>query len=359
MRILLSAYTGLGNLVLKTPLISAIKQHFPNAVIDLIAGNAFGTEHLLKNSAQIRKTHLLKQDAPLLEKISFFRQLRQENYEYIFLPFDANKNFLMWGSYIAGIPSRLRHKDAPINTPLDHVKMLLKKWRYPKTAFIDLAAGRHETQLNLDLLQHLYPKLSINKPPTYIKHDFNIATLLEWHLAPKQYLIIQMGAANGQYPAKVWAPENFVQLLPLLYQAHQLPIVLVGDKGDLQTSIQPILDQLPADIPLLINTAGKTSISQLMDLIDAAKLVICHDSGVMHIADALNTPLLALYGPTDHTRTKPLKPTSNILYSKGPHFNAMYHFGCTEAQLKAKGIGHEAMNGITVEQVLNAIREML
>lgn len=358
MKILISAYTGLGNFVLKTPMIHRLKELYPSAQIDLIAGNGFGTEYVLKGAALIGQTHILKTDATWREKMRFFWHLRKEHYDLLLLPFDACRSFLNMGSYIAGIKQRIRHIDVYGHGTKPRLTLLRRFLMYPRTIYIPILPSRHEIDLNYDLIEAFYDAPFERKYETKVSFQKSDAILQKFDLQPNEYIVLQTGVANGQFNVKAWGVANFIQLINNLLKKYEGKIVLVGDKGDYETAVKFIVEKFEHQ-PKVINTAGQTSINDLVNLLHHAQLTVCHDSGVMHLADALAKPLIALYGPTDYTRTRPLKPTSRILFSKTPHFAAMYNFKTTEAKLVAQGLGHTPMQGIGVEDVMSAILKIL
>ncbi|HRI26522.1 MAG TPA: glycosyltransferase family 9 protein [Chitinophagales bacterium] len=355
-KILLSAYTGLGNFVLKTPLIQAWKTVYPHHQIDLIAGNGFGAEFVLQGSPLIGKTHILPASASIGQKIRFFYRLRQERYHLLLLPFDAQPNFLVYGSYLAGIPLRIRHLHPAVLR--NRVKCAAQMPAAPKTMFVPVPPNRHETELNIDLLRFVYAQPNVPVFPTITHFTPDAHVMNRFELYGKPYLLLQPGAANGVYMAKIWHHSHFARLIQELITqfGNQYQIVLAGDKGDYDACITPLLNSLPDVLkPYITNTAGLTLLPELMTLISHARLVVCHDSGIMHLADAMQIPLIALYGPTDDTRTRPLKPSSEVLFSQSPHRAAMYYFAQTEADLAHQGIGQQAMDGILVQTVFEAI----
>lgn len=358
MKILLSAYTGLGNFVLKTPMIQTWKNLYPEDELHLIAGNGFGAEHLLHHSELITQTHILQHTSGISKKIKFFLKLRSERFDIMLLPFDAQPNFLRIGSYIAGIPKRIMHLHP--NLLKKQIACAATLLFCPATQFVPVIAGRHETDLNLDLFACYHQQPFENQFSTHIALSAPTNVLQQFQLSSKPYILIQPGAANGMYSVKVWPTHRFAALIAQLHHLYgnKYDVVLCGDEGDNKKWVTPLLKLLPDAIEIT-NTAGKTTLPDLMHLIANAALVICHDSGVMHIADALSKPLIALYGPTDYTRTQPLKPTSTVLYSKTAHFAAMYNFGKTEADLAHEGVNQQAMEGIKVETVLEAISKQL
>ena len=222
-----------------------------------------------------------------------------------------------------------------------------------KTTKVEVLPNRHETALNVDLLTALTHTDTTSLPATSIYYQAKPQTLIGFGLH-QPYIVVQPGAANGVFNVKAWHPKHFIALIDKLnkqYPSHK--IVIVGDKGDNETAIKHIYRQLSTQQQqAIINTAGQTTINDLLNILALAQLVICHDSGVMHLADALSVPLIALYGPTDYARTCPLRATSAVLMSNTPYKNAMHHFALTEANLAQQGIAHKAMDGISVEQVL-------
>jgi len=178
--------------------------------------------------------------------------------------------------------------------------------------------------------------------------------LKKWTLSSGDYFCIQPGAANGAQTPKTWHPDNFVTLAQQLVDIFGVKVVLVGDTGDQEHIISK--REWPAEV---INTAGCTTIEELGTLIGDAGCVIAHDSGVMHLANAMGVPLVALYGPTDYTATRPLGNKSRILFSKTPAFAAMYCSDMSEKKLSEKYPNNQAMSGIKVDQVISVIKTLL
>jgi len=140
----------------------------------------------------------------------------------------------------------------------------------------------------------------------------------------------------------------------MVLQYPQYKIILVGNKGDHENVISKY--DWPSRV---INTAGKTSIDDLIKLLSNATSVIAHDSGIMHLTNALKTPLIALYGPTDYTWTMPKGPRTKILFSKTEVFAVMYKKGKSELQLAEEYPNHVAMSGIGIDDVFNALKEVI
>ncbi|MCG7489662.1 glycosyltransferase family 9 protein [Vibrio sp. Of14-4] len=347
-RILISGYTGLGNFILKTPVIKALKVYFPNSDIDIIAGNGYGTEFVLDNSNLVNKIYLLKESSSIIEKLKFFYKIRKNSYDVLLLPFDSNKRFLFFGSYLSGIKQRLIHVNVQSLKKIFFFSMM------PNNLLVPLLPGRHEIDLNFDLLEALVDGPIIRNKTTFISIENDITLLDRFKLTPHDYVVLQIGAANGSVSAKKWPASNFVSLIEKLsFRFPQLKIVTVGDTGDYENDIKPILE---LGLPI-VNTAGHTSIGEVASLLSYSRLVIAHDSGIMHMANALSCTLIALYGPTDFTRTRPLGTNSTVLYSKTECFCKMYNFKGNEQELQKLYPG--CMDGITVDGVFEEVKRIL
>lgn len=112
---------------------------------------------------------------------------------------------------------------------------------------------------------------------------------------------IALGSSNN--PAKQWPVDNWIQLVKLLgVHESDIQFVLYGMKSDYGLSSQILAQNCLIDIE---NLVGQTSIVQLAKEFSACSLVIGCDSGAVHLASAVGTPTLTIFGPTNHTVTSP------------------------------------------------------
>ena len=137
------------------------------------------------------------------------------------------------------------------------------------------------------------------------------ATRAELRLASAgQVAVFCPGAEYG--PAKRWPAEHFATLADLLAR-RGYALWLLGSAKDRAAGDAIIADASPAARGALSNLCGSTSLTQAIDLIAGADLVVCNDSGLMHVAAALDRPLVALYGSSSAKFTPPLSPRAQIL----------------------------------------------
>jgi len=114
------------------------------------------------------------------------------------------------------------------------------------------------------------------------------------------------GAEYG--PAKRWPAEHFAQLAILLHRQNR-QIWLIGSEKDRQTC--DIINQQSGNI--CSNFAGLSSLGEAVDLLSLADVVVSNDSGLMHVAAALDKKLIAIYGSSDPGFTPPLNPNAKII----------------------------------------------
>ena len=349
-KIIVPAYTGLGNFIMKTSMIRALREAFPEAYIVILAGNSYGTEFVLEGSNTIDEIIIHKQDSSFIEKIRFAFKLRKEHYDLIFMPFDASPDFLRVESLIADIPMRIGHHWKEIYKTLQRFDPFTIFLTHP----IALKAGRHEIDLNLDLLVPLGID-NVTEKETFISvpRDVDVSHLVEWDLSSRAYWCVQLGAASGLQTTKRWDPIKFAEALDMLIEKYNIPIIALGDKYDVNIYNQ-VQEQMKNK---LIDCVGKTVIQEVAFLIKHSCLLLCHDSGLMHMAVALKTPVVAIYGPTDYTRTQPIG-TNHILIRKDIECApCMYAFARTENEIVCSH--RNCMKSIEVKDVVDAVSKVL
>ena len=145
------------------------------------------------------------------------------------------------------------------------------------------------------------------------------------------------------WDTKLWADEKFAGLCDRIAEELKVSVVFTGSERGKLEHIQSRM-RAPS-----VNMGGKTTLRDLAYLYQRSSLLITTDSGPMHLAAAMGTPVIALFGPTDPSRTGP--------YGKG-HVVIRRELSCSPCFLK-KCDSMECMSGITIEEVFNTVREKL
>jgi heptosyltransferase-2 len=159
----------------------------------------------------------------------------------------------------------------------------------------------------------------------------------------------------GETPPKRWGEDGFAELIRRL-TADGETVVLPGDRLE-----KPVIEELLRRHSLqALNIVGQTTVDEVSAIIKYARLLVCHDSGQMHIGNAHGTPLVALYGPTDDVFTAPKAPTSRMLRVTLPCAPCMKNFAKTEAEaLRECRINMQCMRDLAVDEVYAVCRELL
>ncbi len=121
------------------------------------------------------------------------------------------------------------------------------------------------------------------------------------------WLAVAPGAAFG--PAKQWLPEYFLEVARW-YGDHGGRVVLVGTSKE-----QPVTSWIAERMPGTLDIAGKTTMEELMSVLSASRAVVANDSGAMHLAAAVGTSGVAVFGSTDPVATGPIGAPWRIIVS--------------------------------------------
>jgi len=156
-------------------------------------------------------------------------------------------------------------------------------------------------------------------------------------------LAICPGAEYG--PAKRWPVENFVAVARHFIATRKAKILLLGAAVD-----APIAEEFSRQLPEVDNLVGKTSLAEFMAALVSARLVLCNDSGAMHLASALGVPTLAVFGSTEPQLTGPMGARSRVL---------RHHVPCSPCFLRECPLDFACMKGVTGETAIGVAETML
>jgi heptosyltransferase-2 len=147
---------------------------------------------------------------------------------------------------------------------------------------------------------------------------------------------------------KRWYPDRFAELALRIRNDYQARVLLFGAPGewDVGEEICRI-----ASNPSLINLAGHTSLEEAIALIGLCGLFVTNDSGLMHVAAAMDVPLVAIFGPTDPGRTAPWSKRYVLVRDED--------VDCYGCKMRECNYDHRCMDAITVERAYQGVREVV
>lgn len=345
-RILCIRLDSLGDMVMTTPALKALKAAQPKRHLTLMtstAGAAISAHLPMVDEVMVYEAPWLKATAP--------RQSSQPEFEMVEIlrdrAFDAAIIFTVYSQnplpsafmcYLAEIPFRLAHcRENPY-------QLLTHTIRDPEPEQLT----RHEVQRQLDLVASIgaFPldgdtRMTVATSP--IAEYRMMLRLRELGLTgDRPWLVIHPGATA---PSRRYSPESFAQVGRSLYE-RGMAIVFTGNpqEKDLVESIRQQM-QVPS-----ISLVGELDVADLIALVQAAPLLLCNNTGPVHLAAALGTPVVDLYALTNLQHT-PWQVPSRVLFHDVP-CRVCYRSICPEGH-------HHCLELVTPDQVVAAVLELL
>jgi len=348
-RILVFAYHGLGNFIMYTPALKLLRERYPAARIDLQVGNNTGCEEVLAGSALFDNIYNLPISAGVRAWLTRAKEVRDTRYDLTINEFHSHSWPLALLIAASGAPFRLGHVTSP-------------GWsrRFSRYSFVfnlplAMREDEHEIERYIDLMVEAGARaIAPSAAATFIHltdEDRAFARrFLEGGAGSVARTII--GFQPGTSPAmrwKQWPIERYREVIGrVMSDRPDSQIVLFGSASE-EAMIREVAAGLRGRISL---AAGKTSVKQVAALIEQCDLLVCNDSGLMHAAVAVGTPVAAIYGPTDFRRTAPLGDRHMVIRHQLPCSPCFRLEGDDQVHACPH---HDCLMTITPEEVLNAI----
>lgn len=325
----------LGDFVMATPILTDLRHHWPEAKITAMCQGVLGS--VIQEDPHIDRILPFKKPKGLLNnrvRDEMIASLQNEHYDLgILLTNSFSSAWWFWKGQIhnrLGFASHWRSwlLNYPVHFPEERDK-------------------QHLVITYKQLLQPLGIPLSSTDPALYLAKQEQTA-IQEWLFAEgvhKKDLIIGInpGAAYGS--AKCWLPDRFKALTSKLLENPRTKILFFGDKAG-----APLVEEICKGFTKrVINLAGKTSLRELMAFIQACDIFLTNDSGPMHVASALGTPLLALFGSTSDVATGPYKG-GKVIHK---------HVPCSPCYRRECPIDFRCMKQIEVDEVYHELQKLL
>ncbi|KFX13630.1 lipopolysaccharide core heptosyltransferase RfaQ [Pectobacterium atrosepticum] len=293
-----------GDMLLTTPLISTLKANYPDAKIDVLLYQ--DTMPILSANPEIHQLYGIKRKTDtLLEKIRNFKEIRHElkqnNYDLIVNLADQ------WP--IALLVKSLGCHSIALNRG-DNLKG--KIWRSFFSTCVS-AKGTHIVEQNRSVLSplNLQPTAQRDRMSLYYREeDTDRMFSISPQLREQAYIVIQPTARQS---FKCWDNDKFATVIDDL-KVRGIEVVLTCGPSQDDLHVVQDIHALCTHKPN-ITFAGKTSFLELAALIDRAQLYLGVDSAPMHMAAALDTPVVCLFGPTDHRKWRPWTDHSIVIWA--------------------------------------------
>jgi 3-deoxy-D-manno-octulosonic-acid transferase/heptosyltransferase-1 len=336
--ILIVKLSAIGDVIQTLPSLAGLRMFYPDAHITWVVEEA--AADLIKNhpyldvvlvsrrkswSREIRQGRFRE---PLKEIRAFIRNLRKRNYDLV-----IDFHGLLKSSIIVFL-SRGKRKLG--YDSLQELSGLFLNEKIPEDM------DKHAVDRYLDFLRYLGAGIESAQfvlPPDKEAQARVQNLLLKYNLEDKKFIAISPVAL---WETKLWNNEKFARLADLINDKLKVKVIFTGnEKGP----IEEITSSMTTE---KINLGGQTSLTELAFLYRKAKMVVSTDSGPMHLAAAVGTPVVALFGPTDPERTGPYGYGNTVIRTQLP---------CSPCLLK-KCPTRKCMEDISVEQVFAVVENI-
>ena len=205
---------------------------------------------------------------------------------------------------------------------------------------------RHQSLQYLDIIAHLGGNAEPVPPRIFLATQELPA--LNKFLRDDGRPVVALNAGAEYGPAKRWLPERFAEAAIRIAERTDCRWLIVGAPGDvpIAATIEQKLRAAQLEEDTVVNVAGKTTLLDLCALLTFSKVLLTNDTGPMHIAAALGTPTVSVWGSTSPELTGPLSDRSVVI---------RHPVECSPCFLPKCPIDFRCMNGVEVDAVVTAV----
>lgn len=315
----------LGDLIMSQSLYKMLKKQDPTCLIDIYAPGY--TMPLLDRMPELNEKIVNPFDHGAFNLKARFlegKKLRRGNYDSVFILPNSLKSALI--GLFAKIKDRRGFKGESRYFVINNMRSNKTDFPYMVERYVALAFDKNEVKTAKDLPEFEYPKLNVMPLDLVKTKDLGLDF-------SRKALVLGCGANYG--PAKLWPVEYFAKVSDWWIEKGGM-VIGIGSKKDIPT-VQAIYSHISdKNKEYFIDIAGKTNITEALDIVGACSAAVCNDSGLMHTVAAVDIPQVCIFGSTSTNYTPPLSKKAICVESDEkchPCFKRTCQFG-TYACLK-------------------------
>ena len=332
-----------GDVLLASPVIAALKRHAPHADVDALV--YADTADMLSLHPALSRLHVVdrawKSLSPLARarvEIGLYSALRARSYDLLVHLTEHPRG--AWLARALGC----RYSVAPAVARKHAI------WKRSFTHLYPLPSrgGRHAVQLNLDALRRIGVQPDADELRVVLvpgeQADASVAELLAPQgLAEGGFIHLHPGS---RWQFKCWTPEGTAELIDRLHGRGERVVVTAAPEESELALIDAVRSRTRAPV---VDLSGKLTLKMLAALAARARLFVGVDSAPMHIAAAMGTPVVALFGPSGETEWGPWKVPHRVVASREYACRPCGNDGCGGGKVS------ECLTSLSVETVLEAV----
>ncbi len=328
----------IGEVLLSTVCIDAVKRAFPESKITFITSEySRSLVEARDDIEEVWTVDTFSKKGAFIKALKLAHRLRSKKFDTVII---LNPHIVLHlASFLAFIPNRIGYNRKG--------GFLLNK----KIEDERDKGEKHEIEYTLDLLKLLGVKVEGLSPRIYLDNNVSIRVdrlLQEMRIDLSKPIVgVHPGSSN---PAKIWPKENYSNLIKKVISETDATVIILGGKGE-EVLAKDIIGSLKGNI---FNLTGKLDLKELAALLAKTSLFIGNDTGPMHVAAALNVPVIAMFGRNipgvGPKRWGPWGKNS-IVFHKDPGCKPCYDTKCPYE--------FKCLKAITVEEVFSAAKNRI
>ncbi len=321
----------IGDLVMATPILSDLRKAYPEARITAMCRSPIC--ELLKEDPEIDELFCFSKTNGFGRRSgrrSVIEKLRKGEYDLgILLTHSLSSAWWFW---LGNVKNRIGYQGNGRSLLLNH-----------SLPFPSNIQNQHLVVTYKTLLEPLGIPVSETPPHLYLsaKEISDSRALLRQHGIPEGAVVVGINPGATYGSAKCWLPERFREVTEKLLRDKNIYIVYFGDLATAGV-VKQICNALPSRV---VNLAGLTTLRELTGLISNCDVILTNDSGPMHIADAIGTPMVALFGSTSEVVTGPYR-SGTVIHK---------HVECSPCYQRTCHIDFRCMKRIEAGEVYEAV----
>lgn len=285
MKLLVIRFSSIGDIVLTTPVLKAIKQKFPSATIHYVTKRTFN--QVLKNNPTIDRLILINKSIH-----EVMDELKQENYTHLIDLHNNLRTFIL----------KLKLGKPAYSFP----KLNIRKWLFVHLK-INILPDKHVVQRYFQAVEKLGIVNENNSCEFYIDTENEVSIGDTFQLLPKSFVTIAIGA---QFATKRMPLNKINEII----QKIEIPIVLIGGATDKKIADEIIVSN--KEKKNLYTACGHFNLLQSASIVKQSVALLTNDTGMMHIASCFQIPIVSVWGNTHPSfGMYPYLPSNGDLFS--------------------------------------------